>query len=293
MKYLLRILTSIMLLFTVSICLSPNSAQSQQAVDITLAPDQPSVEAGKTIRFWGDGFYQYEDVDSWATDPTGAVSRGEYTKADGEGKVKLTFHVPNEAIDGEWKFTAYGDESQLPVWVSFDVYGRSASTAQYMARVSPPEGTAGMVFTFSANDFKRGERISYWITDPNGQVFFANPRGEKANRHGRVEFAWESPQSMLPGRWVMTMQGYDSKRARAIPFIITGKAGETGETGETTESNPTPQPTSQEVTTPTPWYTPLPTYEPVPYATTTPQPSQSPLPTPSPTYEGETPLIGK
>jgi hypothetical protein len=233
------------------------------------------------------------------------VTRGEYAKADGTGSVEIRFRVPQEAMDGVWLVTARGDQSKVPVWASFTVFGRPALSAQPMAHVAPPQGAAGRVFTFAANGMEKSERVSYWITAPNGQVFFANPGGAKANRHGYVEFMWESPTDALLGRWVMTMQGYESERARAIPFVIT-----TGDTPSPT-SQTTPQPTVQRaIPTATAQYTPLPTYEPVPMATTTamtatetaatatPTPPQQPnLPpttsAPLPTYEPVVPLGGK
>jgi hypothetical protein len=259
MKQLRLLLVLIALGLFAALMTLPYYRTHAQDVDITLAPQEPAVEAGKRIRFIGNGFYRYERVDSWATDPTGAVIRGEYTKANGNGRVEITFDVPYEAIDGEWKLTARGDESRFPVWASFEVYGRPALTAEYLARVNPTQGPPGMVFAFSANGLKHHEDVSYWITDPAGEVVFANPRGTEANRHGRVDLEWVSPTDAMPGRWVMTLQGYESEEARAIPFIIEGEV-----------FTPTPVPqTPQPTETPTPWYTPLPTYEPLPTATPT------------------------
>jgi hypothetical protein len=42
----------------------------------------------------------------------------------------------------------------------------------------------------------------------------------KADSKGVIAFRWSLPADAEPGRWVMTMQGYDSGVARAIAFDV-------------------------------------------------------------------------
>lgn len=258
----------------------PRSTQATQTVDteMRLAPLQPSVDAGKTIRFVGTGFYRHEMVDIWATDPTDAVIRGEqYFKADGEGEVELEFQLPDRALDGTWKLTAMGKESITPVWTSFEVHGRPIGSASAPAHASPPHGAPGTTFTFTATGFDREEKISYWVTGPDGDIYFAAPNSEETNRHGQLEFDWTAPIDAVYGRWVMTMHETDEPKAHAIPFYI-------GD--QTVVETPTPQPASQQPSStsiPDSTQIALPTYESLPGASPdTSEHSQQPTMQPSP-----------
>lgn len=279
-QYINLVLIGCALIVSATLLFLPRSTQATQAVDtdIRLAPLQPAVDAGKTIKFVGTGFYRHEMVDIWATDPTDAVIRGEkYFKADGEGEVELEFQLPDRALDGTWKLTAMGKESITPVWTSFEVHGRSIGNAPAPAHASPTYGTPGTTFTFTANGFDREEKISYWVTGPDGEVYFAAPHSEETNRHGQLEFDWTAPIDAAYGRWVMTMHETDEPKAHAIPFYI----------GDQTIANtPTPQPASQPATStnaPDPTSIALPTYESLPSAyPDTSEDSQQPTTQPSP-----------
>src|SRR5438093_11177989 len=73
---------------------------------LTLVPEQPSVAAGQWIAFTGAGFTQSERVVTWATAPDQAVMGGETAVAKGtEGQIKVSFHVPKDAIGGHWALT--------------------------------------------------------------------------------------------------------------------------------------------------------------------------------------------
>ncbi len=157
--------------------------------------------------------------------------------------------------------------------------------------MSPTQGAPGTTFTFTATGFDREERISYWVTEPDGEVFFAAPHSEKTNRHGQLEFDWTAPTDAAYGRWVMTMHETDEPKAHAIPFYI----GDHPVVADT----PTPLPASQPAPStpvPDPTMVALPTYESLPdtypdagehrqQPTTQPSPNATALPT----YE---PLIG-
>ena len=191
-----------------------------QAADYALNPTQPSVEAGALIDFTGSGFTQGERVVTWATAPDQAVIGGNYADAAGaEGRIVFNFRVPASDIGGRWAMTAYGLVSKMPVVATFEVIGQAADTTP-QAAVAPNSGPRGTRFAFAAFGYSKKEKVSYWLTAPNGKVFAAYPEGATANSDGRVDIAWESPADAPAGFWAITMQGVKSNRARAVPFEI-------------------------------------------------------------------------
>ncbi len=198
------------------LALAPRQTRAQS---IHLQPEAPSVNAGERLRFAGHGFEPRERVDVWATDPQQGVVRGKYADADNQGYVTISFWVPVDAVGGQWVLTARGDRSAAPITVAFEVVGRAPQSETFQAKVAPPGGLAGTTFMFAATGFDTDERVSYWITDPNGVIFQSFHRGTEAD-DGRVDFSWTAPDDAQAGRWVMTMQGYDTNRARAVPFYI-------------------------------------------------------------------------
>jgi hypothetical protein len=79
---------------------------------------------------------------------------------------------------------------------------------------------AGTTLSFRATGFKKREHISWWVTAPNTTIRESGPEAVKADSKGAIAFRWTVPLDAQPGRWVMTMQGYDSGVARAIAFDV-------------------------------------------------------------------------
>ena len=217
MKHRSRVLGAVAALST-ALLLLPTIAL---AADFTLQADQPTVDAGQTISFTGAGFTPGERVVTWATTPDQAVIGGDYATAESDtGRITFSFRVPANAIGGRWAMTAYGLASKTPAVAYFDVIGRAADTANPQAAVAPPSGPPGTVFAFAAFGYEEKEKISYWLTGPNGQIYAAYPERAKSNRDGRVDITWTSPSDAQPGTWVITIQGLQSNVARAVPFEI-------------------------------------------------------------------------
>ena len=190
-----------------------------RAAEYTLAPAQPSVEAGATIAFTGAGFVVHERVVTWATTPTQAVIGGRYADAERDGSIAFSFHVPDSAIGGRWSMTAYGLISKTPVVTTFEVIGQPAD-AMPQAAVAPESGPPGTRFAFAGLGFDRKEKVSYWITAPDGKVYAAYPEKATANSSGRIDVHWQSPTDAPTGVWAITMQGLKSHAVRAVPFTI-------------------------------------------------------------------------
>lgn len=195
--------------------------QAALAQSLTLAPDQPSVAAGRAIGFVGSGFRPGEQVAIWATAPDQTVIGGDFAYGDGgTGRIAFAFDVPSDALGGRWSMTAYGLATKIPVIATFEVQGRDPATATPQASVAPASGAPGTEFTFVALGFKDGEKVSYWFTGPDGVIHDAYPSGDSANDDGRVDIRWDAPADGPRGAWVITIQGLKSNVARGVPFEI-------------------------------------------------------------------------
>jgi len=217
MKYRVRVLGAAAVLLAALLLFVPGATL---AADVTLQAQQPTVDADRTISFVGTGFTRGERVVTWATTPEQAVIGGDFTSARGDGQVEFRFHVPSSAIGGRWAMTAYGLDSKTPAVAYFDVNGRAPDTTQPQASVSPPSGPPGTTFAFAALGYDKKEKVSYWFTAPDGQVFAAFPEQKHTDDHGRVDIRWIAPSNAPTGSWVITIQGIKSNVARAVPFEI-------------------------------------------------------------------------
>jgi hypothetical protein len=192
-----------------------------RAEGLTLTPDEPSVAAGQRIAFTGAGFAMGEDVVTWATAPDQAVIGGETAVAQGDqGQITVSFRVPKDAIGGRWALTAFGRISKTPVVANFDVQGRPADITTPQAAVAPPSGPPGTRFAFAALGFRNKEKISYWLTGPDGLIHAAVAEKVRSNKSGRVDVTWVAPADAPRGVWVITIQGLESNVARGVPFEI-------------------------------------------------------------------------
>lgn len=194
----------------------PGAAQAQR--DLVLTPSSPTVRAGETMTCVGSGFDD-ELVAYWATAPDLSVLGGG-REAAVDGQVVLDFAVPRNAISGRWALTAYGLESKTPVVATFEVIGQAPGAAMPAASVEPRVAAAGATLSFRATGFKKHEHISWWVTAPDTAIRDAGPEAVKADSEGVIWFRWRLPADATPGRWVMTMQGYDSGVARAVAFEV-------------------------------------------------------------------------
>jgi hypothetical protein len=102
----------------------------------------------------------------------------------------------------------------------FDVNGRAPEAAVPPAMVAPESGPPGTRFAFAAFGYEKNERVSYWLTGPDGKVHAAYPDSATTTNEGRVDVIWIAPPDALPGTWVITIQGLTSNRARGVPFEI-------------------------------------------------------------------------
>jgi len=211
-----RLIGIAVLALLVGVLSMPGTTQAQR--DLVLTPSSLTVRAGETITCVGSGFDD-ELVAYWATAPDQSVLGGGHEAAV-DGQVMLDFAVPRDAISGRWALTAYGLERKTPVVATFAVIGQAPGTVVPAASVEPPVAPAGTTLSFRATGFTQHEQISWWVTAPDTAIRDAGPEAVKADSKGVIVFRWTVPADAEPGRWVMTMQGYDSGVARAIAFDV-------------------------------------------------------------------------
>src|SRR5690349_7548670 len=116
---------AIALLLALTALYSPTSTRAEE---LTLQPSASTVSAGETIFFTGSGFAD-EGVTSWITAPDMSVISGNGGTAS-HGEIKLSFHVPSNAVSGRWSFTAYGLQTNIPVITTFEVIGRDPASIE-------------------------------------------------------------------------------------------------------------------------------------------------------------------
>ncbi|GAB4127898.1 MAG: hypothetical protein Fur005_43340 [Roseiflexaceae bacterium] len=198
------------------VAVTPARAATNQ---VTLVATPNAAKAGEQVRFQASGFGFKERVVFWATAPNGVVLGGSYTDANRDGEADFDLNLPENAISGRWAMTAYGVVSKQQAVATFEVAGVAASETLVVA-VNPPAGAPGSTFAFAATGFDLQERISYWFTGPDGQVYDAYNQTVRSDTSGRIDLTWTAPANALKGRWVITIQGIRSDVSRAIVFEI-------------------------------------------------------------------------
>lgn len=197
---------------------SPAAAQTA-APALVVVPEQ--VVAGQVVKVQGNGFRARARLASWLTAADQSVLSGPFALVSNKGTFEIEARIPAGAIGGRWAITLFDPQDRSTTVAHFEVQGRTPGTeAAAPARVAPPNGAAGTRFAFSAQGFEARERVSYWLTGPDGQVAAAFPEGTRANADGRIDIVWPSPTNAASGVWVITFQGISSGTARAVPFRI-------------------------------------------------------------------------
>jgi hypothetical protein len=181
---------------------------------------EPRVESAPTgtpgvFEFVATGFAAHEMVSTWLTGPSQQVVATSRHKVDNRGAIGFTLRLKRHLEPGRWAITVGGWESGREAITTFDAPVR---VPDINLAVSPPDGPAGTTFTFAATGFEEGERVSYWLTGPDGRAVDGD--WLKAGRVGRVEFAVSMNADVPRGQWVMTAYGQSSDRLGMVSFIV-------------------------------------------------------------------------
>jgi hypothetical protein len=194
---------------------------------------------GTFFRFLGSGFDVNEMVGVYVTDPTQAVYGAPFqAQPDAQGRVGVTFQTLRGFPAGVWAMTMEGVTSKRRAIGYFKITAEPATPTRPPSGGPPPceaarnsrngearpvSATDGDIIVFTARGFRPGEDVSYWFTDPDGDVYgtpqaesdFVNPDGTI----GPLEFPADL-LTFLPGTWGLTFQGATSNHTAVIFFCI-------------------------------------------------------------------------
>jgi len=143
---------------------------------VILNVEQRSLPQGECFYFTGVGYQGAERIAVWLRTPDGAVTNdgleGEFP-ADSGGGFSYSICFGRLAAEGTYAFTAYGKESAQTGIVEFQLQrGDYLSAPAGGAVLFVDPATAHQLDTVSivGGGFEPGERVSLWITLPNGVV---------------------------------------------------------------------------------------------------------------------------
>jgi hypothetical protein len=152
------------------------AAGAPPSANVLLKVDHRTMAQGECFFFTGTGYTPSETIAVWLRLPDGAVTNagleGEF-RAGSAGDFTYTICFGNLAAEGGYAFTAYGKSSQLTGVAEFtlargDYINAPAGKAQLFVdpKVAHQLDTVSVV----GGGFAPGERVSLWITLPNGVV---------------------------------------------------------------------------------------------------------------------------
>ncbi|MEI8307559.1 MAG: hypothetical protein WCF99_10900 [Chloroflexales bacterium] len=169
-----------------------------------------SAPAGTTFHFTARGFRDKpEKVFFWFTDPRGRGVKGPEWKHNNEDStVSWDWTSPTDALDGEWKAVAHGEVSGIDRVIPFTIT-RDTPAPSVSASVSPKSGGPGTTFTFTADGYKEGERVGYWLNLPDGTVVRFDHE-LMGNSKGEVTWSWTAPADAQRGLYTMSARSSQS-----------------------------------------------------------------------------------
>ncbi|RRR76887.1 MAG: hypothetical protein EI684_02265 [Candidatus Viridilinea halotolerans] len=178
-----------------------------------------SGQPGSIFQFSVNGMASNDgELAYWFIDGAGnPVAVLEKIRVDREGRATWTWEVPRIVEPGTWTMTARGRNSYREVSVTFTI----DISRTPVVGIEPASAPAGTRFSFLATDFNPYERIDSWAEGPDGRNIHGNLDEILANRQGEARWTWQAPNDMMPGNWIMHVQGRDRQLQLQIPFTIT------------------------------------------------------------------------
>ncbi|HUS15602.1 MAG TPA: hypothetical protein VM536_11375 [Chloroflexia bacterium] len=88
------------------------------------------------------------------------------------------------------------------------------------ATVTPACGRIGTIFRIHITGFTPGEKISLWLTDPDGDVFGTEAPLNAGNHPGSLDDEFDSSIIPFEGLWAITYQGEQSAHQSTVYFKI-------------------------------------------------------------------------
>jgi hypothetical protein len=92
----------------------------------------------------------------------------------------------------------------------------------YYATITPKCGTKGTVFTITLLHFAPDEKLSYWFTDPQGNVIGTQAPQSFGSHGGNIQITFDSSSAIIytSGDWAVTFQGENTNVQSVAYFRI-------------------------------------------------------------------------
>jgi hypothetical protein len=197
--------------------------------------------AGTIFAVDGWGFKPGEVVGIYATSPDGAVLGAAFQKrADDDGHIKgITFRTATSSPLGIWASTMESTETHVKSIGFFRVIsakselpptpgssGCSDVQASTNGSVTPQCGRVSTTFDIEMHGFTPNEKISFWVTAPNGDVVGTARPLDAGSHNGTLHDQWIGYEfaaliSDPTGLWAITYQGASSAHQAVIWLKIT------------------------------------------------------------------------
>lgn len=184
-----------------------------------MAVEPASGKAGTTFVFRAQGFGAGELIGVSLAAPDKSVFGSPWqVKADGSGKAVIYFWSPKSTPPGKWSMTVQGATTGRKATANFTVEAPDVAAASLVAQ--PGSGPQGTRFDFTGSGFAAGEKVSVWLTGPDGAT--QGSLGQyTAGSDGKVVFKFKTDGNSLPGKWTARAQGVASGRSADAQFTIT------------------------------------------------------------------------
>lgn len=240
MKYVLSILTIVLLALSVSIAPAQTVAQTDQARS-NVRPDVGP--PGATFEFFATGFRggdiddgddedeAKEEVSIWINRPDERVTTDgirRLNEVTDTGRADWTWTAPENAQPGQWSAVAVGNETGRTAVIRFEVRPGAdvppSDPAGLSSNVQPNAAPGGTIFAFYATGFADEEELSVWLNAPDGRVLAAEDADieglHKTTPSGRADWLWNAPVTAQPGMWSAVAHDQESGVERVIAFEI-------------------------------------------------------------------------
>jgi hypothetical protein len=188
--------------------------QGAAAAEATAAP---AAELPNVIEITATGFDPDETVSTWLTGPSQQVQAGEQFDVDSDGDVTFEVRIRRHFEAGRWAVTVHGLDSEAEAIAYFDNPGSGGPNVEI--QVSEPSVSPGGALSFTGNDFREGEMVSYWLTGPDGQAHDGGSL-EVTDAGGDIFFTYTLPSDAMPGQWTISVYGQDSDNLGEATFTV-------------------------------------------------------------------------
>jgi hypothetical protein len=195
---------------------------------------------GTVFSFSAAGFRPHELVGVYATRPDQSVNGAPFqVEADGSGGVGgVTLTTSPSSQQGIWAMSMEGTESHVKAVGYFKVVNTSSpppppggggggscdASGSVSGTATPNSGGPGTTIVFRATGFTPGEAVSFWFTEPHGNVIgTAQPIPNGVNSDGSVgplPLTLDSSFASDSGRWALTFEGASSHHQAIIYFCV-------------------------------------------------------------------------